>query len=1286
MSAVRSRLAPDRLLHLLAIASLLFAPGAPGASTTGTGSGRDLSVRGQVLDAVSGLPLSAARVTLESISPRSVAGGESAEKAAADTKAGETRTDESGRFALTAPRFGAWRVVVRVPGRVPVARELVPLLVPTELAPVTPPVDRGLTLRAVDDRGAPRPATSVTLVPRSHDEVWADLRAGGWRPASRWGVTGDDGQIHLPSPAGEHPLVLLDASAENGGELVEPSPRELANGKVEVRRSPVGSEADSSHRTPAAGPRVATGRLVTKTGPVRGLVWVDPDPGAAERTGDDGRFRSIVPPDARWLIAAAPGHLPRVVPLTAIGMGETIELEPALRISGGVVDDRGEPVPGARVEAVLPPLPPGSPERLRVDRPARTWTGADGRFLLGLLPRRARYELSVSRPGHESVRTSVAPTSGEGAVTLVLPRDRAAFGRVLDGAGGPVAGARVRLSAENRHAGATAEAETGDDGRFELSGLEPGRFLLHVRHPDHAAVRVPGLAIPFAPGRTDLGTVHLPPPAPAAGRVVSEHGVPVPGVRVSAHESSIGGGTREILEQTETADDGSFELTGLEPGVPIDLHFAKRGFAEEILLSVEVPTPLPLEVALGAGHPLSGRVIDEAGDPVADARVEATDEETAGRPVGTTTGPDGRFALADLPPAPHRLVARHEGFVPANRDGVHPGGVEEIELILRTGASIAGRTVDTDGEAVRGARVAVAAGGPHTPVPFAVGAGRGETGADGSFRIAGLVPGTRVLEARHPDHPISRREIDLQPGENRVTLVLEPGITVTGRVTDLSGAPVPDARVEPISDAEGVSARTGPDGTFRLTGLAPGTVGLRAAKRGWAPAVLEAVEVSPPGVAGVELVLERGTVVSGRIHGVDPRDLARLRVTATDLEAEALQGTVDHAGYYRVVGVSEGEWWIAAEAPDGRRAAERIEVLPGDRQVAVDLDLARRETVRGRVSLAGEPVPGAEVSIAPVGGRAGSAVYTDHAGRFELATEEAGAALLRVVSASRGISHEEELAVPPGREVLVELSGGALSGVVADAATEQPIAGAAVILLRDGTPVRRTRTDDGGAFSLDRLQSGAWTLRADAAAHSPEELALDLPAGEPIAGIQLRLRATDGLDLDLRTAAGTTPHRIHAVLLDSRGRAVAGGTYPVDDRGRVHLADAPSGRWRCLVASEGTETTGFPVTVPGSPPTVTLHPSGTLDVRLRDSPNPGHVVQVTALDASGNVVLRVGPGGRIETSSTALLGRARIPGLTTGTYRLVAHGPNGASWSGRATVRAGTTVAVTLEPSGGGAR
>lgn len=249
----------------------------------------------------------------------------------------------------------------------------------------------------------------------------------------------------------------------------------------------------------------------------------------------------------------------------------------------------------------------------------------------------------------------------------------------------------------------------------------------------------------------------------------------------------------------------------------------------------------PLQAApVGGESPrlVSGQVVDDAGRPVADARVtcnagvdfarvgaeidldamdfEAMAEQARTRAgssqtSSTTTDAQGRFqlTLAGTRDGFLRVLAR--GHQVLNRTVQRPeqGDLDLGVLTLTRGAIVSGRVTDAQGRPVAGARVNRTAGGATRNLPdfamhglpdaelvdfaggFRWGGAEGaqdETDAEGRFELPYVQPGEFALRARHPDHPVARRDgLRAEAGQTLadVLVMLEPGTVIQGRVLDL---------------------------------------------------------------------------------------------------------------------------------------------------------------------------------------------------------------------------------------------------------------------------------------------------------------------------------------------------------------------------------------------------------------------------------------------------------------------------------------------------------------------
>ncbi len=200
-------------------------------------------------------------------------------------------------------------------------------------------------------------------------------------------------------------------------------------------------------------------------------------------TDEKGAFAIDAPEGARYLLALyAPGRTFPVGAHPAMAGDTDVVLvaQPPSRITGRIHDDSGAPADGFRITGVpaegVPVL--WSPSRV----------AADGFFAAAVGPGRWRVSIWNERDEHDlRYALSDAIPAGTHDVRLTLEVGAALAGRVLAASGRPVPGARVWVMGP----GVNRRARAGDDGRFLVHGIPPGRYEIFVRAPDGAEYALP---------------------------------------------------------------------------------------------------------------------------------------------------------------------------------------------------------------------------------------------------------------------------------------------------------------------------------------------------------------------------------------------------------------------------------------------------------------------------------------------------------------------------------------------------------------------------------------------------------------------------------------------------------------------------------------------------------------------------------------------------------------------------------------------------------------------------
>jgi protocatechuate 3,4-dioxygenase beta subunit len=299
----------------------------------------------------------------------------------------------------------------------------------------------------------------------------------------------------------------------------------------------------------------------------------------------------------------------------------------------------------------------------------------------------------------------------------------------------------------------------------------------------------------------------------------------------------------------------------------------------------------------------------------------------------------------------------------------------------REGPRIRGRVVDRTGAPVAGARV-LASDQPGSPLDIELDAlpsssssplssmrrFTATTDAGGWFELTGPRPGDLRLVARAPGFAPLRREGIAVPAGDEVELaplVMSRGAILTGRVLDERGRGLAGARITAVDDesrvvlwlpgARGrVLAESAEDGSFRVDELACGPWSLLVDHEQHPPRVFEG-SAEEPGVevGGLELRLEPGERIAGRVTGVPEGESAGLLVRATKVDdgprgrASAIalrEADVAGDGTFEIVGVEAGADYdlqlresreLGETMFWGRPRSERVRARAGERGVEI---------------------------------------------------------------------------------------------------------------------------------------------------------------------------------------------------------------------------------------------------------------------------------------------------------------------------------------------------------------
>lgn len=818
--------------------------------------------------------------------------------------------------------------------------------------------------RVLDRAGAPLPSVRVLLLPVGRrpappretrtDERGEFVLVPGSKGMFRVRVVGP-GQTAATEtlPFVESfrlpPVRLIRLSGRDPRPVAVPTPLEPPWHRAEPR----------GHHDEEAAPRELGGQVVAAdTGAplADALIW---QVGREERStlsGPDGAFQLEVDGGIEvHLGALASGRLMTVRYVEDRAASLTLALTPGYPLIGRVVEPGGKAVEGARLELRAPGAPP-------VDPRSHTASDRGGRFRVCCLSAGGAALLEAAKDRYATERLELTSrSSGPAPVRLVMAPGRPVAGAILDPDGLAVPGARVLLRSESYRSVPPLVAETDRDGLYHLRGAPFGRYSLSAVAEGWPTATVPSVEVPPGAGEAVLGTLYLARGAEVHGEVMDLDEVPIDGAQIRARPSEMDGDTPPEERQATTGADGRFRVEGLPSGAVVDLEVTAGGHAPILLTRLAVPTEEPIRIVLEPGTQLGGVVIDDRGEPVADAVVLVAPREREGavRRV-TSTDREGRFDVEGVATGETEVVVTAEGYRQARQVVALDGETlpEELEIRLVRGGVVRGVVLAPSGEPVAEVLVEAVLSEPGTSRP----ARYRTTSSDGSGRFAleGLETGRWRLSAQTPGLRRAVQEHQVagdDPGGDPVELRLGAGARVAGRALGVEGRPVAGVRVElvPVPTTRRAypefrpeappAAVTGPDGSFVLTGVGPGEHHLRGShpEHGLSEA-REPVWVDGPSVDGIVLYLEGGSTVGGRLTGLAFDDLHRVEVTAIGQDTggghRVVRGRVGADGTYRIPGLSLGLWSVVASIGDsGTAATATVEITVPHQELPLDLDL-----------------------------------------------------------------------------------------------------------------------------------------------------------------------------------------------------------------------------------------------------------------------------------------------------------------------------------------------------------
>lgn len=313
---------------------------------------------------------------------------------------------------------------------------------------------------------------------------------------------------------------------------------------------------------------------------------------------------------------------------------------------------------------------------------------------------------------------------------------------------------------------------TNEDGEVTLEDLAPDRYVIEL---DRSGSRD---FVLLDAGERKHQIVRLS-GARVLGRVVDEHGSPLAGATILAHNERL----ESVVVATSDAR-GNFEVLAVSSSSALQARLAGHVASKAHRVTGKEGEDWPVEFVLhGDAGEIVGRVFDRHGAPLPNALISFVPahsrfltpwdgDDPQVRAVQVRSGGDGSFRCIELPRGTSVVTASggDAESAPASVEVEVSSAPQRVELRLPTGATIEGRITD-GGRPVRDASVFVFTSSPETPSSYLfnlLASRNATTDSDGRFRCSGILPGTVELRAlRNGLETITQQTMTLGSGERR---------------------------------------------------------------------------------------------------------------------------------------------------------------------------------------------------------------------------------------------------------------------------------------------------------------------------------------------------------------------------------------------------------------------------------------------------------------------------------------------------------------------------------------
>ena len=602
-----------------------------------------------------------------------------------------------------------------------------------------------------------------------------------------------------------------------------------------------------------------------------------------------------------------------------------------------------------------------------------------------------------------------------------------------------------------------------------------------------------------------------------------------------------------------------------------------------------INTPNVATITLGAGQnttnanfgyqghaSLAGVVTDAFTSlPIAGATVVVVD--SLGTTQTVTTDPSGDYNVVSLWTGLATLTVSRTGYLTVTATPTIVGGTNTQNEVLTPNTLVGVVTNTVSGQPIAGATVLVVDNANVTNTLT--------TDASGHYAITNIAAGIATVTASQIGYTTATTNPTIAAGVNTQNLGLTAN-TLTGIVTDaVTSLPIAGATVQVIDSSDVVhSVTTDATGHYGVTNLPTGPAALTASQTGYARATSHPTITA--GANTQDEALTANTLTGVVRDAISDLFIVGATVVVVDSANVTNTLTTDAAGHYALTNIAAGDAIVTASKTGYATATASPAIVAGANTQNLDLTA---NTLDGAVTntVSGQPIAGAIVMVVDSANMTNT-LTTDAGGHYVVTNIAAGIATVTASLAGYiTATASPTIVVGPNTQDL-GLTANTLTGVVTDALTGLPIAGATVYVTDRSSVVHTVTTDAAGHYGVTNLPTGSATLTASQTGYASA-------TSNPI--------IVPGLNTQDQPLTANT---LTGVVADAgTGLPIAGATVVVTDSSNVVHA----------TTTAGTGNYGF-TALPTGPATLTASQTGYTSAISYPTINPGPNTQNEELTAN----------------------------------------------------------------------